>query len=234
MAPKAKNLSPDFDFVTIATHQLRTPISALKWQLELLRDDKAGSLKPRQRQYIDDALLLCQRITKIINNLVLVAEIEKKKLHLRISRVEIGNIIKEILDEVSNLARAYNVSLINNCRKRSGLVIETDKDKIKLILSILVDNAIRYIKGKGKVKMDCRLAKNSLVITVTDTGIGIPDEEKNKVFEMFYRGNEAAKLQTEGTGLNLYIAKKIIKLLKGRIWYKSSPQGTAFKVSLPR
>ncbi len=221
------------DFITIASHQLRTPISAVRWSLDTLLGDKLGSLSAKQKEMVLEAYQNNNFMVKVVNDLLRIARFEEKGLNLQPKFTNLKPILKEIVKNHEIIAKAFNCEIkfiIEN--KLPDVYI--DSIQIKTVIDAIIDNAIRYTKNKGEIKITLKKSKDHLLIKVHDKGIGIPSNEHEKVFSKFFRGRNAMKSQSEGLGLNLYLSKKIIDLSGGRISFISKENvGTTFRLYLP-
>jgi len=225
------------EFVGIVSHQLRTPLSSLKWSLDLLRGKRLGELNDKQIEYLDVIKDSNDRMIKLVNDLLNVNRIDQQRLEMRPKNFRLEELIDRIMKELSPLANARNVTI--NYHLSKGLPeVFADADKISMVIENLIDNAIKYSKKEGglievayeKDKKNEKMIK----LTVKDNGIGIPDMFKSQVFGKFFRGDNLIKQRTEGTGLGLFIAKGIIDLSKGHIGFESKEnQGSVFWFVLP-
>lgn len=221
------------DFITVASHQLRTPISAIRWSLDTLMSGRVGKLTDKQKEIANEAYQNNKFMIKVVNDLLRVSRIEEKGINLIPEFVNLNPIITEIVKKYEDLANAFNCKITFRPGKNIGKAY-VDPIQIKSVIEALVDNAVRYTKVKGKINIALKKIKDEIVFTITDNGIGIPEEEKGLVFSKFYRGTNAIKAQTEGLGLDLYVIKKIVNASRGRIEFKSKKNlGTSFSLYLP-
>lgn len=221
------------DFITVASHQLRTPISAVRWSLDTLLSDRAGALSEKQREVVQEAYQNNKFMVKVVNDLLRVSRLEEKGINLSPEFVNVLKMSREVVKMHQDLAKSYNCQIILNSDILLPLAY-VDPIQIKLVLEALIDNAILYGQGKALVKISFKKIKDYLVILVQDNGIGIPADQQNMVFTKFFRGRNAMKVQTGGLGLDLYLAKKTIESSGGKIDFTSKENsGTIFKVLLP-
>ncbi len=223
------------EFVSIAAHQLRTPLSAIKWIIRMLLDEDLGPLNKDQKDYLTKAYINNERMVKLINDLLNVSKIEEGKFLSKPTKESLSKIIEEAF--VLWVGAAKRKGLVLTFEKSKGRMpdVLVDKEKIVLVLHNLVENSIKYSnQGEISIKIDFEKENNRLVVSVKDNGEGIPQEEQEKVFTRFFRASNASKIDTEGTGLGLYIAKHIVQSHGGRIWFESEEgKGTIFYFSLP-
>lgn len=221
------------DFITIASHQLRTPISAIRWSLDTLLSGRVGNLTDKQKEVTTEAYQNNKFMIKVVNDLLRVSRIEEKGVDLVPTLVDLKPIFSAVIDQYQDLASAFNCKIILKAQPSCPKAY-VDAIQIKSVIEALVDNAVRYSQLKGSVKITLKKSKDSLLFQVSDQGIGIPNAETSKVFSKFYRGSNALKAQTEGLGLNLYLVKKIVDASGGKIDFISNNSfGTTFSVYLP-
>jgi len=221
------------DFITVASHQLRTPISAIRWSLDTLLSGRAGQLMEKQKEVIKEAYQNNKFMVKVVNDLLRVSRLEEKGINLTPSSVNVAKLTKEIIKKQADFCSACNCRIVLEVEKSLPKAY-VDSLQIKLVLDALIDNAIRYGRSKGEVKIILKKSRNHLLFKVQDNGIGIPADQKEMVFSKFFRGRNAMKSQTEGLGLDLYLAKKIIEASGGKIDFTTKEnKGTTFNVYLP-
>ncbi len=220
------------EFVSIASHQLRTPLSAIQWETELLLGKYKDGLNNKHIDNIKTISILSNRMTKLVNDLLDVARIEQGRMILKKQEIDVNKITKRAIDDFFLSAKAHNVQIVFSPGKIPN--IWGDESRVKLVIENLLDNAIKYISDHGKINISTGIQGGFVVFSIRDNGVGIPEDQQERIFNKFFRSNNAVKYQTEGTGLGLYIAKNIIEQLKGRIWFSSEEGvGTIFHFSLP-
>ncbi len=222
------------EFVTWAAHQLRTPTSAVKWSLKEILEEDAGKLTEKQKKILQKAYETNDKAIKVINDLLNVAQIEEGYYLSDVKLCDVVEIIQSIIKEQSRLIEEKNlkVSLLKPEEEIPKIML--DAEKIKLAISNIVNNAIKYTPSGGKIEVSVKKVGKRLEISIKDTGVGIPKEEEDMVFKKFFRGSNIKKFDTTGTGLGLYIAKNIIEAHEGEIWFFSEEnKGTTFFIALP-
>jgi PAS domain S-box-containing protein len=224
------------DFITIVAHQLRTPMSGLAWILEILSNKETGSLNAEQEKLLADAQKALQESLKTVEDLLNAAQIEEGRFGFQFIVADIEKIIEEILIKFEPVAQKDNIKLIFH-RPEFGLKpFVMDPLRIKLVLEVLVDNAIKYNVQNGEVRIRIEPMEDRpfILVSVEDTGIGISSEDLQRLFTKFFRSQASLKGQTSGIGLGLYLAKNIIERHGGKIWAKSAlKRGSLFTFSLP-
>jgi PAS domain S-box-containing protein len=219
------------DFVSFVTHQLRTPLAGIRWLLELAQGEpglpaEAGSL-------LRDAQDANRRLIALVNDLLDVSRLESGKLAVSLGSVDLREVTRSVLDELEPLIRDQGHRL--TLEAPDGLPAAlADATLIRQVLLNLLSNAIKYTPAGGAVDVRVGRAGENILWAVRDTGIGIPPEGQARLFEKFYRADNAVTLETEGTGLGLYLARLIVERLGGRVWCESEVgAGTTFKLTVP-
>jgi len=221
------------EFVSVASHQLRTPLSAIRWETELIMAKLNSGLTDKQAKSINTINILATRMTRLVNDLLDVTRIDQGRLVLKKEQFDLVEAVEEIADNLLPLAKAKQLHIVINKKGKLKNIIG-DNDKIKLVIENLLSNSIKYTKNRGKVEIGISRSSGFLVFSIRDNGVGIPKEQQKQVFNKFFRSDNVVKYQTEGTGLGLYIAKNIIEQSGGKIWFQSIEQvGSIFNFSLP-
>jgi len=224
------------DFITVAAHQLRTPLSGLSWVFELLIKKEIGPLTIEQEQAIDQGKKAVAESLKTVEDLLSAAQIEEGKFGFQFIVADLSQIIEDAFIKFQPSAQKNNIKLIFY---RPNFKLEPfvmDSMRVKLVLEILVDNAIKYNVRNGEVRVKIAPVPNKpfVSISVEDTGMGIDSEDISKLFTKFFRAEKTMKEQTSGIGLGLYLAKNIIERHGGKIWAQSvAGRGSTFTFTLP-
>ena len=222
------------DFVSLASHQLRTPLSAVKWITELLIAQKSGKLNDRQLKYLKEIYRSNERAISLVNDLLDVSRIQEGEIHLDLRPTKVEDIIEEVIDNLDTLIRASRVTV--NLEIVSGPLpkVETDQEKLKRVVVNLLSNAAKYTMPGGKVKITAERVGENLQVTVADTGIGISKADQKLLFDKFFRSPRVLKFSPDGTGLGLFITKALISAMGGKIAFESEEnKGTTFIFTLP-
>ena len=219
------------EFVSVASHQLRTPLSGMRWSLNLIKEGKCSQVE--NATFINLIQENTDRMIRLVNDLLDVSRIEMGKNTFIPRQTNIYVLFQKIVDNSFLYAQANNITLQLEAPDTLPNVY-TDPDKISLVIQNLVDNAIKYTKGKGEVKIVLAEEKKFVKITIQDTGVGIPKNQQKHIFQKFFRSDNIMKHQTIGTGLGLFIAKAVVKQSGGQIWFESEEdKGTTFYFTLP-
>ena len=218
-------------FAADASHELRTPLAVLMSSAELLLADP--SIKnPFLRQVLEDVKSEVKKMTNLVSDLLMVARSDNNALKVKIQRLDLAEILEQVVRTMKPLAEKKNIKLIGE--NFSKTLINADEQKIKQLAIILVDNAIKYTLEGGSVLVEMENSNNNrAVFSVMDSGIGIAPEDLDKVFERFYRVDKARSREMGGNGLGLAIASEIVKIHEGKISVASKlGEGTKFTVEL--
>ncbi len=222
------------EFLSIASHQLRTPVSAIKGYLSMILDGDFGRVPKKIKKVANDLFDSSSRLARLIDIFLNVSRIESGRLKLDKQPLDIDPLIKSVISELSNQANSKKLKLeyTQSCKKVP--LILADSDKIRDVVLNLVDNAIKYTQ-KGKITLLVSCSRKILNFQVKDTGIGIEKDEVKTLFRKFVRGSGVAQIHTGGSGLGLFIAQKIIKEHGGKIWAESDGRGrgSVFQFILP-
>jgi len=222
-------------FVSVAAHQLRTPLSIIKWSLAMLLDGEVGLLTKEQIEMIDKAQQTNERMIHLINDLLNVARIEEGRFVYHPKTVDLIELLDKVLEPVKVLADNKKIELeFKKPKDKRSKIIKADIEKLSLAIKNLLENAVHYTNSGGKVILCAKRNKDKMVISVKDTGIGIPKDQQEQVFSKFFRADNAVRTETEGTGLGLFITKNIIEAHEGEIRFESEEnKGTTFTFTLP-
>lgn len=223
------------EFVFIATHELKNPVTAMRGYLHLIKDGKYGDLPKNFKEPLEQINSANQELVQLVNDLLQIARTEAKTLKIRTKPVNCCKLSEEVMESLKPIADQKKIKLVHKCDKQE--MILADPDRLKEILNNLASNAIKYSE-KGTVEVfhntDQR-RKDYLVISVSDQGIGIPKKEQDKIFTRFFRSEEKEAKGIPGTGLGLFIVKQLVEKMDGFIWFTSKKgEGSTFSFSLPK
>ncbi|MCX6759383.1 MAG: ATP-binding protein [Candidatus Nealsonbacteria bacterium] len=221
------------EFITIAAHKLRTPLSEVKWGIGSLMTEKE-KLSSDQRELLENCYQANDRIIFEVDSLLNVSDLEKGLFKYKFIFESLEDIVAEVVQNMSEFAKKQGVSLKYQEPPETLPEVKVDKDKISIVVYNLLDNALRYTPKGGKVLIGIREKDKFLVVSIKDTGIGISPLEQKLVFTKFFRSERAMKIHTEGLGLNLFVVKNIVEKHEGKIWFESEEnQGTTSHFKLP-
>ncbi len=223
------------EFVFIAAHELKTPVAAIKGYLSLILDGTTGALNDTAREYLEKVIASNQRLIQLVNDLLEVARSQAGRLTIKVAPIAITPSIRAVIDELKSLADAQSVTVAYDPPADLPNVL-ADTDRVKEVMVNLIGNAIKYMGGAGTITVSHEIdPQNKMLVThVTDTGLGMSQEEQEKLFQKFYRVQNEKTRDIAGTGLGLFIVKEIIEKMSGTIWAVSEPgKGSTFSFTLP-
>lgn len=226
-------------FLMVA-HQMQSPLSAAKWTLSMLINGDAGNLTLEQKELAEKAYESVDRSIRLLRDVLSANRLEAGKEVLALESVPMLEIINDSVNELSEVAREKGVKLQVVPFESWSPFVEVDKEKMRDAFENLIDNAIKYTPKGGIVKVVIKEDGDDALITVEDNGIGIDEEDEDKIFGRFYRGVRAKQAKTTGTGLGLYISKSIIEKHGGKIWFEDKKRdlhmeesGVKFSFTIP-
>jgi len=233
------------EFVSLASHQLKTPPTAIKLLTERMLSGKTGKLTEKQKEYLDDIYSENQRSIELVNALLNVSRIEMGAFTIQLSEKNICAIVQSVIYELKSAINKKQLRL-EEIHQQKNISLLIDEPLFRMVLSNLIMNAVNYTAEGGTIHIECKevnkgealgeklLAENSFVIVVSDTGYGIPKNQQNKLFTKFFRADNAREKHTDGTGLGLYIVKSTLDNSGGSVWFTSEEnKGTTFYVAIP-
>jgi two-component system sensor histidine kinase VicK len=222
------------EFVSITAHQLRTPLSAIKWTLNMLLGGDLGKITKEQREFIGKTYQSNERMISLINDLLSVTRIEEGRYVYNPVLSNMTKLVQSLIDQCKDQLGARNINLEFEKPKKELPQVLIDVEKINLAVQNLLDNAIRYNRLGGSIKISLKSNKKEIQFSIKDSGVGIPKKQEKRIFTKFFRASNVMRMETEGSGLGLFIVKNIIEAHKGRIWFKSKEgKGTTFHFTLP-
>lgn len=221
------------EFAQTISHQMRTPLTTMKWYVDMIRDNSAGCLPPKQAKLFDSIQEENERMHTMIEEMLSVARIDAQNGYFGIEKFDAVALTKKIMEGLAGYARIRQVQMNFHCDYKV-LEVNTNRDNFKVIVINLIENALRYTKPNKKVDIYLTQEENIVKFRVKDQGVGINKEDQKHLFVQFYRGRGAKQLEAEGTGLGLYITKQIVEKMNGKIDYETRVgKGTEFWVEIP-
>lgn len=222
------------DFISMAAHQFKTPATSLKWQLEMMSDGEFGELPTQLKESVAVLTENTRNIIELVDDFLQISRISQKRVSDNPELVDVAQSIESILKEVQPIAENKRVALIFDPSEDFSLEIEIDKQRFHDVIENLVSNAIKYNTQNGSVTIGVAKQDGTFTLTVSDTGIGIPSSDQDKIFTRFFRAENAVESSAEGTGLGLYMIKSYIEAWGGAISLRSEEnRGTIVTVTLP-
>lgn len=222
------------DIISITAHQLRTSLGALKWIFKMFIDEDIGKLSPEQNGFIQKAYNSNERMLALVNDLLTLSHSEDAAISYDFKEIDILYMIEQIIFDFSGETNKKSIELIFIKPDTSIPLINCDESMMRVVFQNLIENAIKYSNSGQKVFVSLIKKEKEIMISVRDNGIGIKEEDKNSIFQKFYRAPNAQEKEVVGSGLGLYTTKSIVERHNGKIWFEDSiGGGTVFFVSLP-
>ncbi len=219
------------EFITLASHHLRTPLSTSRWYLETLMENT--DLTGTAAEHLKQAYSANQRMVELVNALLETSRLELGTLVVKPEQVDISELINGVLADLNPKAEEKSIHIATRFKLKRKMV-RLDPRIFRIILQNLLDNAIKYTPAKGGVSLDVDNQGSSILIKVIDSGYGIPKTEQSQIFNKLYRASNAQEKESTGLGLGLYTVKAMTERINGRIWFESQEgRGTTFYVKLP-
>ena len=220
------------EFLASMSHELRTPLHTVIGFSELLAEELEGPLNEKQKRFVNHIHHDAIHLLELINDILDLSKIEAGRLELRTEPFDLGAVVEESLTSFRALARAKSISIETDLLP--NVALEADRLRFKQIVVNLLSNAVKFTPEGGRVRIAARLQDSSVIVSIADTGIGIPKEAHAAVFDEFYQIGETTKGVREGTGLGLAITKRLVEQHGGRIELESEPgKGSCFTFSVP-
>ena len=222
------------NFISVVAHQLRTPLSGIKWTLSMLLNGDMGLLNNDQKTFLMKSYESNTRMITLVNDMLVADGIQSGRVHYGFKHTDIIDLMDNVLFDVNPVASKKNISIKYKSKFENLPQVYVDPETMRAVVQNLLENAIKYTIEGGKIMIDVENDGNNLTISIADNGIGIPNEQQKNVFNKFFRASNAIKQETDGSGLGLFIAKSIVEKNGGRIWFESSEgQGSTFYFTLP-
>ncbi len=227
------------EFMSIASHQLRTPLTAIKGYLSMILSGTYGEIKEPVKEKMVDVMHSNERLIGLVNDLLNVSRIESGKIEMNFKKVKADQFLQETIKELKIVAENKGLYLDFENQTGSEIILEMDPDRMRQVILNIIDNAIKYTQDGGvTVRLKTQKVKvgiNSVLIEIDDTGEGMTQKDINNIFNSFARGSAGDLMHSEGAGLGLYIARKFVDMHNGNIWIESEGKGmgTRFIIELP-
>lgn len=223
------------DMLSVGAHQIRTSLSAIKWILKMFLDGDLGKLNAEQENMMKKASADNDRAIEIVSELLLANKTEdivEKKYDFK--EMDMVELIDDSVFDFFGEAYIRGIEIIFLKPEKGFGTIYADKEKLRIVIQNLLENAIKYSNMHGKIFIALERKNDLVLVSVKDKGIGISEEGRDKIFEKFYRDSEAQKKEAMGTGIGLFTAKQIVESHKGKIWFESTKDGdTTFFFTIP-
>ncbi len=222
------------EFVTLAAHQLRTPMSGIKWSLRMVLDEEAGKITQKQKEILERAYYTNNKVIELISDLLNVAKIEEGRYISKTSLNSLTDLIEKAVESYRKQIEDKGLSCKIKEPSEELPKVMIDEEKMRIAFSNILQNSISYTPKKGRILISITKEDKLIKVGVKDTGVGIPKVDQERIFEKFFRSKNIMKIETEGTGLGLYISKNIIEAHGGDLWFESKEgKGTTFFFTIP-
>ena len=222
------------EFISVAAHQLRTPLSAIKWSLSLVIDEHSENLTVEQKSFLLKGYESNERAINLINKMLVVTRIESGKMEYDLNTIHIEELIDATLLDFAGYIQIHTIALVFEKSDAPLPCVRVDSEKIRSVIQNLVENALFYTKDGGRVTLSAVTEGKFVKIFVKDNGIGIPLRQQVGIFNKFFRADNATKMRTDGSGLGLFVAKTIVDKHGGEIGFQSKENvGSTFYFTLP-
>ncbi|MEO6109741.1 MAG: ATP-binding protein [Candidatus Saccharimonadales bacterium] len=221
------------EFISMASHQLRTPLTSIKGYISMLSEGDVGKITDEQKHILDEAFISSERMVRLIGDFLNVSRLQTGKFIIDKHPADLGKIVAQEIDGLETNASARNLKFTYKQPKKFP-ELNIDESKIRQVIMNFSDNAIYYSKDNSSIKVSLKISGEYAEFTVKDTGIGVPDAEKDQLFNKFFRATNARKQRPDGTGVGLFLAKKVIDAHHGQIIFESKEgKGSTFGFRLP-
>lgn len=222
------------NFISVVAHQLRTPLSSIKWTLSMLISGDMGELNNDQKTFLMKTYESNTRMITLVNDMLVADGIQSGRMHYGFKHIDIVNLLNNVLFEMSPQAVKKNVSFQYKSKFENLPQIYVDPETMRAVLQNLLENAIKYTMEKGRIEINVVQEHDHLLISIADDGIGIPADQAKDIFMKFFRARNAIKQESDGSGLGLFIAKEIVEKNGGTIWFEGREGGgTTFYFTVP-
>ena len=222
------------EFISIASHQLRTPLSTIKTYAHMLSEGYMGDVGKDQAQALKIITNATNNMNELIATLLNIARIESGSIKVSRKPHDGRQLAQEVVHDLTLAAKNKAITIIFKAPKQPAL-LKTDSLIVKEVLANLISNAIKYTPRRGRVTVTVQNQGQWVQFMVEDTGVGIPEQSQDKIFSKFFRAHNVVQKETTGTGLGLYVVRGLVIILHGKIWFKSEEySGSTFYVALPR
>lgn len=221
------------EFISMASHQLRTPLTSIKGYISMIMDGDVGKISKDQQHILEEAFMSSERMVRLIGDFLNVSRLQTGKFIIDKHPVDLAKVVGQQVDALGPNAAAHNLKFVYK-KPKNIPEMELDENKIQQVIMNFCDNAMYYSKENSTIKVNLALVGNQVEFTVKDTGIGVPVAERDQLFTKFFRATNARKQRPDGTGVGLFLAKKVIDAHDGSIVFESTEgKGSTFGFRLP-
>lgn len=240
------------EFVSLTAHELVTPLNIFRWTVEMLKNEDVGVINRNQRELLENVSEANKRLLILVDNLLEISRIDQGRFKIKISKCNLSELISRVLGEMAIKIRQKKLKIEWERPNNKMLMIKADCSRITQVLANIIDNSVKYTPNNGVIKINTNITneirpggvaekhsyiqknKRYVLCSISDTGIGVPKKEQKKMFSRFFRASNAVKTEEEGTGLGMTIAKNIVDMHDGAIWFKSEKnKGMTISFTIP-
>ena len=222
------------EFISMASHQLRTPLTSVKGYLSMVLEGDAGEINATQKKLLDQAFVSSQRMVYLIADLLNVSRLRTGKFIIDAHPSNLADVVEAEVNQLIEQAKVKNIELVYD-KPSDFPTLMIDDTKIRQVIMNFIDNALFYTPNGGKINVQLKTDKNHIYFMVKDNGLGVPKEEQGHLFTKFYRAKNARNVRPDGTGLGLFMAKKVITAQGGNILFESvENKGSTFGFSFSK
>jgi len=219
------------EFVSLASHQLKTPLTIIKWYIDMLNAGYADNVLEKQKEYLGKIYTNTERMVELVDAFLNVSRLELGVFAIKKEPINLKDRIESILQNFDPKLKEKDLK-VSTIYAKSSFVISTDMKMIQIIFENLISNAIKYTPAGGEIRITMRKKSDKILIGIADTGIGIPVGQQSKIFTKFFRADNVSAQKIDGTGLGLYLVKTLVEKTNGKIWFESTEnKGSTFYVT---
>lgn len=221
------------NFVSVASHQMRTPLSGLKWMLHMFLTGDLGPITDEQKVFLSKGYESTNRMIVLVNDMLEADLFDSGLLEYEFTQVEITNLIDGVLYEFLPKIKEKKLRVTLHYPEKLLPKVSVDQKKMRAVLQNLLENSVKYTQNGGTIEITVAEVNKKIQVTIHDNGMGIPKDQQPYIFSRFFRAKNAVKSETDGSGLGLYIAKNILERRGGEIWLEDTNIGSTFHFTIP-
>lgn len=222
------------EFLAVMSHELRTPMTGVKGYLSMILDGDAGEISQEVREYVAEAYVANDRLIRLVERMMKVVSVQEGKIKFNLQKIELSEQVEVLTHDFQIPAKDKGLELIYY-KPAEKIFVEADPDRIREVIMNILSNAVKFT-SEGKIEVSFRVKDNLEIVDIKDTGIGISQENQEKLFQVFTKTNLSLAGQEKGTGLGLYLAKKLAEAQNGKVWLENSEEGkgSTFSCGFPK